>query len=101
MGGCRLPRPHLRLRYLPNLTEYFDRPAATFQAAIQRRRARRSCWPRIFPGLYAILENSNHGTGEGSINGMLIDPEDGRYASIVMGCAFIGGFVDGTFDHLC
>ena len=31
-----------------------------------------------------ILESSNHGTGEGTINGMLIDSEDGRYAAIVM-----------------
>ena len=31
-----------------------------------------------------ILESSNKGTGEGTINGMLIDFEDGRYAAIVM-----------------
>ena len=31
-----------------------------------------------------ILETSGKGTGEGTINGMLIDSEDGRYAAIVM-----------------
>ncbi|GAP21923.1 AAA family ATPase [Leptolinea tardivitalis] len=86
MGLPPAAAPHLRLRYLPNLTEYFDRPGkATFQAAIQRRENLEVLLaPESSLDYMRILENSNHGTGEGSINGMLIDSEDGRYASIVM-----------------
>lgn len=78
--------PHLRLRYLPNLTEYFDRPGkASFQAALQRRENLEVLVaPESSVEYMKILESSNHGTGEGSINGMLIDSEDGRYAAIVM-----------------
>ena len=86
MGLPPAAAPHLRLRYLPNLTEYFDRPGkATFQAAIQRRESLEVLWaPESALDYMRILENSNHGTGDGSINGMLIDSEDGRYASLVM-----------------
>jgi Flp pilus assembly CpaE family ATPase len=78
--------PHLRLRYLPNLTEYFDRPGkASFQAALQRRENLEVLVaPEASVEYMKILESSNRGTGEGSINGMLIDSEDGRYAAIVM-----------------
>ncbi len=78
--------PHLRLRYLPNLTEYFDRPGkGTFQAAIQRRENLEVLIaPESSIEYMRILESSGKGTGEGSINGMLIDSEDGRYAAIVM-----------------
>jgi Flp pilus assembly CpaE family ATPase len=78
--------PHLRLRYLPNLTEYFDRPGkASFQAALQRRENLEVLVaPESSVEYMKILESSSHGTGEGSINGMLIDSEDGRYAAIVM-----------------
>jgi cellulose biosynthesis protein BcsQ len=38
MGLPPAAAPHLGLRYVPNLTEYFDRPGkAAFQAAIQRK----------------------------------------------------------------
>jgi len=86
MGLPPAAAPHLRLRYLPNLTEYFDRPGkATFQAAIQRRENLEVLLaPESSLDYMRILEISNKGTGEGSINGMLIDSEDGRYASIVM-----------------
>lgn len=78
--------PHLRLRYLPNLTEYFDRPGkASFQAALQRRENLEVLVaPEASVEYMKILESSNRGTGDGSINGMLIDSEDGRYAAIVM-----------------
>ena len=78
--------PHLRLRYLPNLTEYFDRPGkASFQAALQRRENLEVLVaPESSVEYMKILESSNRGTGEGSINSMLIDSEDGRYAAIVM-----------------
>jgi len=78
--------PHLRLRYLPNLTEYFDRPGkASFRAALQRRENLEVLVaPEASVEYMKILESSNHGTGEGTINGMLIDSEDGRYAAIVM-----------------
>jgi cellulose biosynthesis protein BcsQ len=78
--------PHLRLRYLPNLTEYFDRPGkASFQAALQRRENLEVLVaPEASVEYMKILESSGHGTGEGTINGMLIDSEDGRYAAIVM-----------------
>jgi Flp pilus assembly CpaE family ATPase len=78
--------PHLRLRYLPNLSEYFDRPGkASFQAAIQRRENLEVLVsPETSVEYMKILDGSAQGTGEGSINGMLIDSEDGRYAAIVM-----------------
>ena len=78
--------PHLRLRYLPNLTEYFDRPGkASFQAALQRRENLEVLVaPEASVEYMKILESSSHGTGDGTINGMLIDSEDGRYAAIVM-----------------
>lgn len=86
MGLPPSAAPHLRLRYLPNLTEYFDRPGkGTFQAAIQKKENLEVLMaPESSLDYMRILENSSHGTGEGSINGMLIDSEDGRYASIVM-----------------
>ena len=86
MGLPPAAPPHLRLHYVPNLTEYFDRPGkATFQAAIQRRENLEVLVaPESSLDYMRILENSNHGTGEGSINGMLVDSEDGRYAAIVM-----------------
>ena len=78
--------PHLGLRYVPNLTEYFDHPGkAAFQAAIQRKENLEILIaPESSLEYMHILENSGKGTGEGSINGMLIDSEDGRYAAIVM-----------------
>lgn len=86
MGLPPSASPHLRLRYLPNLTEYFDRPGkASFQAALQRRENLEVLVaPESSVEYMKILESSSHGTGEGSINGMLIDSEDGRYAAIVM-----------------
>ncbi|MBI9050032.1 MAG: hypothetical protein JEZ00_11470 [Anaerolineaceae bacterium] len=86
MGLPPAAAPHLRLRYVPNLSEYFDRPGkATFQAAIQRRENLEVLLaPESSLDYMRILENSNQGTGEGSIYGMLTDSEDGRYASIVM-----------------
>ena len=86
MGLPPTAAPHLGLRYVPNLTEYFDRPGkATFQAAIQRKENLEILLaPESSLEYMRILENSSKGTGEGSINGMLIDSEDGRYAAIVM-----------------
>jgi len=86
MGLPPAAAPHLRLHYLPNLTEYFDRPGkASFQAAIQRRESLEVLLaPESSLEYMRILESSAKGTGEGSINGMLIDSEDGRYAAIVM-----------------
>lgn len=86
MGLPPAAPPHLRLHYLPNLSEYFDRPGkATFQAAIQRRENLEVLVaPESSLDYMRILESSNKGTGEGSINGMLVDSEDGRYAAIVM-----------------
>ena len=86
MGLPPAAAPHLRLRYLPNLTDYFDRPGkASFQAAIQRRENLEVLLaPKSSLDYMRIIENSSKGTGEGSINGMLIDSEDGRYAAIVM-----------------
>jgi cellulose biosynthesis protein BcsQ len=86
MGLPSSAPPHLRLRYLPNLSEYFDRPGkASFQAAIQRRENLEVLVaPESSVEYMKILESSAQGTGEGSINGMLIDSEDGRYAAIVM-----------------
>ena len=77
---------HLKLRYQPNLTEYFDHPGkASFQAAIQRCETLDVLLAPDSSVEYArILEHSEQGTGEGTINGMLIDSEDGRYAAIVM-----------------
>jgi Flp pilus assembly CpaE family ATPase len=76
----------LHIRYLPNLSEYFDRPGkASFQAAIQRKENLEVLVaPSASVEYMKILESSARGTGEGSINGMLIDSEDGRYAAIVM-----------------
>jgi cellulose biosynthesis protein BcsQ len=78
--------PHLKLRYLPNLTEYFDHPGkSSFQAAIQRCETLEVLLaPESSLEYMRILEASGQGTGEGTINGMLIDSEDGRYAAIVM-----------------
>lgn len=78
--------PHLGLRYLPNLINYFDRPGkAAFQAALQRKENLEVLLaPESSLEYMQILESSGKGTGEGSINGMLIDSEDGRYAAIVM-----------------
>lgn len=86
MGLPPAAAPHLRLRYTPNLSEYFDRPGkAAFQAAIQRRENLEVLLaPESSLEYMRILESSGKGTGEGSINGMLIDSEDGRYAAIVM-----------------
>ena len=80
MGLPPTAAPHLGLRYVPNLTEYFDRPGkATFQAAIQRKENLEILLaPESSLEYIRILENSSKGTGEGSINGMLIDSEDGR-----------------------
>lgn len=86
MGLPPSAAPHLGLRYMPNLTEYFDRPGkAAFQAAIQRKENLEVLLaPESSLEYMHILESSNEGTGEGTINGMLIDSEDGRYAAIVM-----------------
>jgi Flp pilus assembly CpaE family ATPase len=86
MGLPPAAAPHLRLRYVPNLSEYFDRPGkATFQAAIQRRENLEVLLaPETSLEYVRILERSNQGLGEGSIYSMLTDSEDGRYASIVM-----------------
>ena len=86
MGLPPAAPPHLRLRYLPNLSEYFDRPGkASFQSALQRRENLEVLVaPDASLEYMKILEGSSRGTGEGSINGMLIDSEDGRYAAIVM-----------------
>jgi Flp pilus assembly CpaE family ATPase len=86
MGLPPAAAPHLRLRYLPNLIDYFDRPGkATFQQAIQRKENLEVLMaPESSLDYMRILENSIHGTGEGSIYAMLVDSEDGRYASIVL-----------------
>lgn len=86
MGLPPAAAPHLKLRYLPNLTEYFDHPGkASFQAAIQRCETLEVLLaPESSLEYMKILEVSGKGTGEGTINGMLIDSEDGRYAAIVM-----------------
>lgn len=86
MGLPPAAAPHLRLRYQPNLSEYFDRPGkAAFQAAIQRRESLDVLLaPESSLDYARILDRSGQGTGEGSINGMLIDAEDGRYAAVVM-----------------
>jgi len=86
MGLPPAATPHLGLRYVPNLNEYFDRPGkSAFQAAIQRKENLEILLaPESSLEYMHILENSSKGTGEGSINGMLIDSEDGRYAAIVM-----------------
>jgi Flp pilus assembly CpaE family ATPase len=86
MGLPPAATPHLGLRYVPNLSEYFDRPGKTaFQAAIQRKENLEILLaPESSLEYMHILENSSKGIGEGSINGMLIDSEDGRYAAIVM-----------------
>jgi Mrp family chromosome partitioning ATPase len=86
MGLPPAAAPHLRLRYVPNLSEYFDRPGkATFQAAIQKRENLEVLLaPENSLEYVRILERSNQGLGEGSIYSMLTDSEDGRYASIVM-----------------
>ena len=86
MGLPPSAAPHLGLRYLPNLTEYFDRPGkATFQAAIQRKENLEVLLaPESSLEYQQILENSGKGIGEGTINGMLMDSENGRYAAIVM-----------------
>lgn len=86
MGLPPAAAPHLGLRYVPNLSEYFDRPGkAAFQAAIQRKENLEVLLaPESSLEYLRILESSSAGTGEGSINGMLIDSEDGRYAAIVM-----------------
>ena len=86
MGLPPAVAPHLKMHYLPNLSEYFDHPGrSSFQAAIQHREALEVLVaPDSSIEYMRILENSGKGTGEGSINGMLIDSEDGRYAAIVM-----------------
>ncbi|NMB69370.1 MAG: hypothetical protein GYA20_11485 [Chloroflexi bacterium] len=86
MGLPPAAAPHLKLRYLPNLTEYFDHPGkASFQAAIQRLEALEVLLaPESSLEYMKILEQSGKGTGEGTINGMLIDSEDGCYAAIIM-----------------
>lgn len=86
MGLPPAAPPHLKIHYLPNLSEYFDHPGkSSFQAAIQRREALEVLVaPESSIEYMRILENSGKGTGEGTINGMLIDSEDGRYAAIVM-----------------
>jgi len=86
MGLPPTAPPHLKLRYLPNLTEYFDHPGkSSFQAAIQRCETLEVLVaPESSLEYMRILESSDKGTGEGTINGMLIDSEDGRYAAIVM-----------------
>lgn len=86
MGLPPAAAPHLRLRYLPNLTDYFDRPGkAAFQQSIQRKENLEVLMaPETSLDYMRILESSAHGTGEGSIYGMLVDSEDGRYAAIVL-----------------
>lgn len=86
MGLPPSAAPHLKLHYLPNLTEYFDHPGkSSFQAAIQRREGLEILLaPSTSLEYMKILEQSGKGTGEGTINGMLIDSEDGRYAAIIM-----------------
>lgn len=86
MGLPPAAAPHLKMSYQPCLTEYFDHPGkASFQAAIQRREALDVLMAPESSVEYAkIQELSNQGTGEGTINGMLVDSEDGRYAAIVM-----------------
>ena len=86
MGLPPAAAPHLKLRYLPNLTEYFDHPGkASFQAAIQRCETLEVLLaPKSSLEYMRILECSSKDTGEGTINGMLINSEDGRYAAIVM-----------------
>src|SRR5665648_1091409 len=86
MGLPPAATPHLGLRYVPNLSEYFERPGkSAFQTAIQRKENLEILLaPESSLEYMRILENSSKGTGEGSINGMLIDSEDGRYAAIVM-----------------
>ncbi len=86
MGLPPAAAPHLKLHYLPNLTEYFDHPGkSSFQAAIQRLEMLEVLLaPESSLEYMKILEVSGKGTGEGTINGMLIDSEDGRYAAIVM-----------------
>src|SRR5512146_273209 len=86
MGLPPAAGPHLKLRYQPSLTEYFDHPGkASFQAAIQRCETLDVLLAPDSSVEYAkIQEQSSQGTGEGTINGMLIDSEDGRYAAIVM-----------------
>ena len=102
MGLPPAAAPHLRLRYLPNLTEYFDRPGkATFQAAIQRRENLEVLLAPNLPGLYA-----DTGEFQSRDRGRQYQRDVdrlGRWPICVDrdGCAFIGGFVDGTFDHLC
>jgi Flp pilus assembly CpaE family ATPase len=85
MGLPPAAAPHLRLRYLPNLSEYFDRPgSAAFQAAIQRRENLEVLLaPESSLEYMAILDKAGQG-GEASIYRMLVDSEDGRYAAIVM-----------------
>jgi Flp pilus assembly CpaE family ATPase len=86
MGLPPAVAPHLRLRYLPNLSEYFDRPgSAAFQAAIQRRENLEVLLaPESSLEYMAILEKAGQQGGEASIYRMLVDSEDGRYAAIVM-----------------
>lgn len=86
MGLPPAAAPHLKLRYQPSLTEYFDHPGkASFQAAIQRcENLEVLLAPESSFEYMKILEGSGKGTNEGTINGMLIDSEDGRYASILM-----------------
>ncbi len=86
MGLPPAAAPHLSLRYVPNLASYFDRPGkSAFKAALQRKENLEILLaPESSVDYMRILENSGKGVGEGSINGMLIDSEDGRYAAIVM-----------------
>ena len=86
MGLPPSAAPHLKLRYQPNLSEYFDHPGkASFQAAIQRcENLEVLLAPESSFDYMKILESSGKGTHEGTINSMLIDSEDGRYASIIM-----------------
>ena len=86
MGLPPTAAPHMALRYVPNLSDYFDRPnKASFQAVIQRKENLEVLLaPESSLDYMRILENSSQGIGEGSINGMLMDSEDGRYAAIVL-----------------
>ena len=91
MGLPPAAAPHLRLRYLPNLTEYFDHPGkASFQAAIQRRENLEVLLaPESSLEYMKILESSGQGTGEGS---------DQRHADRLGGWALCGDRDGCTFQ---
>ena len=86
MGLPPAAPPHLKLHYLPSLTEYFDHPGkASFQAALQRCEALEVLVaPESSIEYMRILESSTGAAGEGTIQGMLNDSENGHYAAIVM-----------------